>query len=238
MAKMGKQPALRQVSGPEGPIFYELARKKVKNLNLRVRPDGSVAVSVPAGVSLAQADAFVASRAEWILRAIRNLEAHRPADGHLAALLGRGVPFDVLPAEQVSVEARRGRLVLLLPPEISPEQGIEEFRRQKAPPVMRRAVQLAQARFAAEGISLPAVQQLRITAMKSRWGSCVPAKGRLALNVHLMKKPFACIEYVAVHELCHLPAPNHGPGFYRLMDQVLPDHRQRKQLLNQPDPGI
>lgn len=238
MAEKGKQPALRQVSGPEGPIFYELTRKKVKNLNLRVRGDGSVAASAPMGISLAQVDAFVADRAGWIAQARRRLEARRPGDIRLAALLGRGVPFDVAPAERAAVEARQGRLLLRLPPDWLPEQGLDDFRRQKALPVLSRALQLAQARFEEQDISLPPVRKLRLIPMKSRWGSCIPGKGQLALNVHLMKKPFACAEYVAVHELCHLLEPNHGPGFYRLMDQVLPDHRQRKQLLRQPDPGI
>ena len=58
------------------------------------------------------------------------------------------------------------------------------------------------------------------------------------MNAHLMKKPFACIEYVAAHELCHLLVPNHGPAFYQWMDRVMPDHRQRKAWLNQPDPGV
>ena len=95
---------------------------------------------------------------------------------------------------------------------------------------------LARARFGQE--PLPPVQVLCIRPMKSRWGSCIPAKGKVTLNAHLMKKPFACIEYVAAHELCHLLVPNHGPAFYQWMDRVMPDHRQRKAWLNQPDPGV
>lgn len=238
MAQKEKGPAVRQAQGPEGPVFYELTWKAVKNLNLRVRPDGSVAVSAPTGTSLARIDAFVAARAGWILQARRRIQARRPAAGNLAALLGKGVPFQALPGQRAAVEARQGQLLLFLPPGLSPEQAMDAFRRQKAPAVLGRALKLAQDRFERQGIPLPPVQNLRLIAMKSRWGSCIPGKGQLTLNLHLMKKPFPCIEYVAVHELCHLLVPNHGPDFYRLMDRALPEHRWRKQLLNQADTGI
>ena len=88
----------------------------------------------------------------------------------------------------------------------------DAFRLQRAEPVFQRAMVLARARVGQE--PLPPVQVLCIRPMKSRWGSCIPAKGKVTLNAHLMKKPFACIEYVAAHELCHLLVPNHGPAFY------------------------
>ena len=67
--------------------------------------------------------------------------------------------------------------------------------------------------------------------MKTRWGSCQPSTGRICLNVRLALYPPECLEYVVVHELCHLLERGHGPRFQALMDSFLPDWRQRRALL-------
>ena len=61
--------------------------------------------------------------------------------------------------------------------------------------------------------------------MTSRWGSCQPATGRICINVRLALYPPECLEYVVVHELCHLLERGHGPRFQALMDAFLPDWR-------------
>mgnify|MGYP002627228461 CR=1 FL=1 len=67
--------------------------------------------------------------------------------------------------------------------------------------------------------------------MKSRWGSCQPSTGRICINVVLALYPPECLEYVVVHELCHLLVPGHGPEFHAIMDRVMPDWRDRKAKL-------
>jgi len=68
--------------------------------------------------------------------------------------------------------------------------------------------------------------------MKTKWGSCNRLAGRVWLNPELAKKPLACLEYIVVHELVHLIEPIHGDRFVALMDEHLPDWRQRRDLLN------
>lgn len=67
--------------------------------------------------------------------------------------------------------------------------------------------------------------------MRSRWGSCQPATGRICLNTRLALYPPECLEYVVVHELCHLKERGHGPGFYALLDAYLPDWKARRAKL-------
>lgn len=67
--------------------------------------------------------------------------------------------------------------------------------------------------------------------MTSRWGSCQPATGRICINVRLALYPPECLEYVVVHELCHLLERGHGPRFQALMDSFLPDWRDRRAKL-------
>ncbi len=67
--------------------------------------------------------------------------------------------------------------------------------------------------------------------MTSRWGSCQPATGRICINVRLALYPPECLEYVVVHELCHLFERGHGPRFHALMDRFMPDWKARRAKL-------
>lgn len=67
--------------------------------------------------------------------------------------------------------------------------------------------------------------------MTSRWGSCQPSTGRICLNVRLALYPPECLEYVVVHELCHLLERGHGPRFKELMDTFMPDWCERRDKL-------
>jgi len=78
------------------------------------------------------------------------------------------------------------------------------------------------------GINLPA---LNVKTMKSRWGSCLHTKGRIGLNTELIKAPSHCIEYVIMHEMCHLKYPNHTKHFYKFLTLVMPDWVDRKERL-------
>lgn len=72
---------------------------------------------------------------------------------------------------------------------------------------------------------------VRFQAMKVQWGSCSPA-GRLTLNPHLVKAPRECIDYVLLHELCHLREHNHSRRFYRMLDMLMPRWQRRKSRLD------
>ena len=77
------------------------------------------------------------------------------------------------------------------------------------------------------------VNEVKIKVMKTRWGSCNIAAGRIWLNLELAKKPPACLEYILVHEMTHLFEKHHTDRFRKLMDQFMPDWRLRRDKLNE-----
>jgi hypothetical protein len=77
---------------------------------------------------------------------------------------------------------------------------------------------------------VPAKPTLAIRAMQRRWGS-YSGKGRITLNIDLVRAPLPCIDYVIVHELAHGRHPNHGRAFFDLLSQMMPDWERRKHAL-------
>ena len=71
---------------------------------------------------------------------------------------------------------------------------------------------------------------LKITTARKRYGSCSGANS-LCFSCFLMRCPEEAIDLVVVHELCHINEKNHGPRFYALLEQYLPDYKERKKLL-------
>jgi predicted metal-dependent hydrolase len=78
----------------------------------------------------------------------------------------------------------------------------------------------------------PAVPALRVKRMRSRWGSMSP-KGAMSLRLDLVRAPVECIDYVIVHELCHLVHPHHQPAFWALVEQLMPDWKRRRRRLHE-----
>lgn len=77
-----------------------------------------------------------------------------------------------------------------------------------------------------------ATPPFKVRKMRSRWGSC-SHKGAITINSLLIQAPPICIDYVILHELCHLQEFNHSPRFYALMDQVMPEWRAHRQYLRE-----
>lgn len=75
------------------------------------------------------------------------------------------------------------------------------------------------------------VQKITYRNMKSRWGSCQPSTGKLCINTRLALYPPECLEFVVVHEMCHLLVPNHGSDFKELLSRIMPDWKQRYNAL-------
>ena len=205
----------RTVRVQDQHLHYTLEEKPIKNVNLRIRPDGSVYVSAPFGTSRTLIDAFVASKSKQILAIQQAQSAMAPtprtyADGEVIQLLGRSVTLR-------AVQGARKRLT-------------ESFIGSQCQSVFSAALDAAYPPFAHLGAAKPA---LRIRDMKSRWGSCMPQKGVITLNRRLIQAPPACIRMVVTHELCHLIYPNHGSGFYALLSRLAPDWPQCRLVLKQ-----
>ncbi len=208
-------------------------------VTIHVEPDGSVVVDAPQETADALILAAVRKRAKWIAK-------------HLADIRTRHT--HVLPREYVSGESmlylgRRYRLKVTIqagmPAQARLRGGyLEVVASTRAPAVLRpaldawfrvRAREILAHRLTAVAAPLRWVKELppmRLQVMKIQWGSCSPA-GRLTLNPWLVKAPRECIDYVLLHELCHLQHHNHSPKFYAALDRNMPNWRATKARLDE-----
>ncbi len=227
----------RSIKAEGEELEYELTYKRVKNLNLRVRSDGCVAVSAPYGVSLERIDGFVLSQRDMIRRARARIVGSVPyrefylGEGGRIPIFGREREITVSRGERVGAELYVERLALTVP-DVNSEEQIrralrEELGRlsQKSMPVV---LEEAAKRFCGYGIPRPT---LRYRCMVGKWGSCLSASAEITFNKFLVCAPPECMEYVATHELAHLLVADHSPEFHRLMDGLMPDWRARKKRL-------
>ena len=101
--------------------------------------------------------------------------------------------------------------------------------REKARAMVDAALVKFYPAFQARGVAYP--KTVRFRDMKSRWGSCAPAKGAVTFNLRLAFYPPECAEYVVVHELAHFLETGHNARFWAVVAAVLPDWKARRKML-------
>jgi predicted metal-dependent hydrolase len=221
------------VAGIEATIL----RKKVKNLRVTiVPPDGTVRVSAPKLMPEAIIRAFLAEKADWIrTHAAKVRESHRDepkafADGETVRLFGQAYPLAVRSGQKKNGAALDGgRIVLSLRGDVPPEKReaiLNAWLRDR----LKAEIEYLLPLWSDYTGLLPAEWTVR--DMTSRWGSCNTKTKKITLNLQLVHYPLICLEYVILHELCHLKVRGHGPDFKALLDRFMPDWKARKKLLN------
>jgi predicted metal-dependent hydrolase len=206
-----------------------------RTLGLELRADGSLTVAAPHGLSLTSIRAFVESRRSWIDAKRALLVQTKPAAPRIQFHSGARLPYlGTELALKVSIASRRraacrcesGSLVLNVPHDHAIQPTIETWYRRAA--ATHAAARLA---YFAPLVGR-AARKLVIRAQRTRWGSC-SARGTISLNWRLMQAAPEILDYVVVHELCHLLVPNHSTRFWAEVARVLPDWRRRRAELRQ-----
>lgn len=212
---------------------YTLERKRVKNVNLRVR-GGEIFVSAPRWVPLAVIEGLLDERADYILGALARTEKTVPSslkEGASIPFCGSSLSLELCYAPKTSVTAEAGilRIALRAPEdEARVRQALEKWYRTESERLCRASFERLWPHFAALGVPYP---EIRMRAMRSCWGNCRPAKRVVTFNSRLAAVPEDCIEYVVAHELTHFLHADHSPSFYRSLAGVIPDWKARRRSL-------
>lgn len=231
---------IRTVTAEKAEISYCLERKAVKNLNLRIKSDGSVYVSIPRHITNEKADEFVKSHIDFILKHRMRI-ANKQSKDLRQLFLGRKIEREVREGEKAYAQLSGNVLTICLPysaselSESEREKLIKEatvcWEKKTGKELFPEFLDKAYKRFQGAGYAIP-YPKISVKSMSSRWGSCTPARERISLSCALIQKPPSCIEYVICHELAHFVQQNHSAKFYAVLDRIMPEHREMKRLLN------
>ena len=226
----------RQLYYGDSIISYNLQFADRKSLEISVYPDGSVMVKAPTIAALEDVEAKIKKRARWIRKQVRYFAQFEPripprrfVGGESHLYLGRSYRLKITSSENDRV-LLKGKFFRISASDTSAEHIaglLQAWYLDKAAQYFTRVFDNCWMGFEKRGISKPT---LRIAHMKNRWGS-LSRNATLTLNPELIKAPRECIEYVVIHELCHLLHHNHGPEFQRLLERSLPDWINRKHKL-------
>lgn len=220
------------VDGLEIPV--SVVRKRVKNLNLRVRADGTVTLSIPQHLPLARAREFLDRKGGWIAERVRRNIERRPSPdlaGELPdriPLWGKLVPRDSVQANSGQAASDRDASGQGAPGQTTIDQAaLDELYRTEVLRALPDVVERMEARIGVHAT------RWSVRVMKTRWGSCTPKTGAIRINARLAAYPPECLEFVVAHELVHLLEPSHNARFHALLDEFCPDNRDIARRLKQ-----
>ena len=217
-------------------IEFEVKYSSRKTLGINIYPDATVQVIAPLNASMDSIKQKVLKRAFWIKQQQRyfneikqSLPIYEYVSGETHKYLGRSYRLKVSQGDKNEVKLI-GRFFLIESKSKDSKQVkklLDKWYRDHATKKVQERLDLCYQQMKREGISYPT---LELRKMAKRWGSCTP-EGKIIINPRLIKAPVYCIDYVLIHELCHLKHHNHSPAFYHLKSKYMPDWERRKKKL-------
>ncbi|MGS0827729.1 M48 family metallopeptidase [Shewanella sp. 0m-8] len=206
---------------------------RTKTASIKV-DDGLVSVVVPKALDIERIQQLVADKYLWIIQKIALHEESKPASdrefvsGEAYAYLGRNYRLKVVAGAYSPVKLIQGRLVATLPDGAKRSNLVRDavIRWYKLN-ALRKIKEKVRRYSKVMGLE---PKSIGIKTFKSRWGSCSP-KGELDFNWVIVMAPNRVVDYVVIHELCHLKQLDHSPKFWKEVERVMPDYAEHKEWL-------
>jgi len=207
------------------------------SLSLEVNPDLTIRVIAPEKTTLGLIEEQVLKKGSWIIKQLDFFQQFLPrtperqyVSGETHLYLGRKYVLKIRKADKNRVKLMGGELRVFVVELGSSElvkRLLTEWYYNHAKRRFNHVIDDCLSRFKKYGVERP---PLVVKRMSKRWGSCTP-KNKVILNPEIIKAPAKCIEYVVVHELCHLVHANHSSSFYELQSEVMPNWEKWKLKL-------
>ena len=212
-------------------------RRAVRTMRLTVYRDGRVRLVIPWHTSEDAAREFVGRKADWIQRHhLQMMQKRLGSELHYVTgeehlLFGKQLPLFLQPVSSGSqaVIQQADTLVMYCKSDTDKKHRqalMKTFYRNQLQRYLTERLEVYTLLYKESGV------QFHIRQMKTEWGSCMARRRSIIFNLELARVPYSLVDYVIVHELCHLQVSNHGAEFKQLMTRRMPDWKERKLLLN------
>ncbi len=224
------------IKSKEHEIICTLSHRDCKRLRIAITPDLKVKITVPLRASDSFIHEAVREKTPWILKSIHRLKnckilpfPEKYVSGERLAYLGNEYILRVDTGKRKAAGLSHNMLIVQRPdPDMkSVKREIDKWFRLQAELVFGDLLKAGYSIVSQYGVTEPF---LKIRRMKSRWGSC-SRSGKITLNLKLIHLPLSCIEYIIMHELCHLKHLNHSMNYYSFLQRCMPDWKDRKAIL-------
>ena len=216
-------------------IDFRLTFSDRKSLGITITPDMEVIVKAPRDASIERIREKVRKKAPWIIKQQSYFLSFHPktpeqkyVSGETHLYLGRQYRLKVIEGKTNSVHFSGRVFEVNAKKKSNTKSLLKQWYRERAKLKFAEIAEPLIQRFEKYNVKPEAIF---MQEMPKRWGSCTP-KGKIILNPELIKAPKPCIEYVVIHELCHLVHPNHTNSFVQLQERVMPDWQKWKMKLD------
>lgn len=213
----------------------EIHKKKVKNVTLKVKRDGSIHLTVPEAATDDYIERIIANKKEWIESQLKHFNENyqKPKEKEMVSgesfkYLGKNYRLKIIESNEEYVRLYRGYIEIYVKDKNNTAKKQELLKKWYQEKAKKKFAELV---HEYEQIVKEEVNNIRVITMQTRWGSCNVESGNINLNLELIKKPRYCIEYVILHELAHLKYPNHSKQFWDYMSVHMPNWEWIKNKL-------
>lgn len=213
----------------------EIHKKKVKNVTLKVKRDGSIHLTVPEAATDDYIERVIANKQDWIESQLKHFNENyeKPKEKEMVSgesfkYLGKSYRLKIVESNKEYVRLYRGYIEIYVKDKNNTNKKKELLKKWYQEKAKKKFAELV---HEYEQIVKEEVNNIRVITIQTRWGSCNVERKNINLNLELIKKPRYCIEYVILHELAHLKYPNHGKQFWEYMSVHMPNWEWRKNKL-------
>lgn len=224
-------------------VEYDLQRKKVKNINLRIKPDGSVHVSASTRVPLERIESFLKSNENFILGAVEKCKkraesAPKPLgyeSGEKVTVLGESYTLSVQRGTKNLAYTEDEKLILFVRDETNSELRKKTLENYLADVCRYEVDKICRKIYPEFSETVKEYPTVKFRKMHTKWGICRPGRNEITFSYMLAAAPMDCIEYVVWHEFCHFLCADHSKKFYECLARFVPDWKKRKIKLGETD---
>lgn len=215
-------------------IAVSVTRKNMKTLRLKVGDGVKVTVSAPLFLPSERIISFIEDKTEWIKSQIEKQKIKKEKEtlkfisGEKLSLFGKEYLLKIVACKKEKVEVLDNEIILFVKESYSLEQMqclLDGFYKNHLKDAITRKLPYY------ERVTTLKTSSYAIRKMKTRWGSCNVKSGKITFNIELAKYPVECLEYVIVHELCHLKHANHKKEFWNLVEKYCPEYKRYRKIL-------
>lgn len=210
---------------------YTITKKKIKNFIIRIYPDLRIAVSVPLHASSKDIENFIQSKKEWIETTLNKIKMAKENKNNLKEntikILGKDVEKKIIESDLERIRLTDTSIYIYSNDidNAKIEKKLLEWKVEKLKVILEEYLEKYTKLLNTN------INYYQIKKISSAWGIYHKKENYITFNFDLIEKDIECIEYVILHELCHIFYMNHQKNFWTLVEKYMPDYKLRRKNL-------